>query len=100
MNTGGVGAKFAQLRNDRIPKKTKLGDEYDFSIALDCGAQAVSTVMDCNEACVRAQLEKGHEQLGVKPTDKAFKSKQKAKVPLFKKPQLPGPPVATPQPPQ
>jgi hypothetical protein len=81
----------------------KLGDEYDFSIALDCGAQAISAIMGCDgcdEACTRAQLEKGHEQLGVKPTDKAFKSKQKAKVRRFKKPQLSVLPVATPRPPQ
>ncbi|WP_337057881.1 PAAR-like domain-containing protein [Pseudomonas sp. USHLN015] len=97
---GRVGAKFAQLRNDRIPKKSKLGDPYDFSIALDCGAQAVSSAMGCDEACVRKQLEAGHTKLEVKPTDKAFKSKQKANVPLFKKPKIAASPLATPAPPK
>ena len=34
--------------------------------------------------------------MGVKPTDKAFKSKQKANVPLFKKPPIAAPPVPAP----
>jgi hypothetical protein len=92
MEHGRVGAKFAQLRNARLPKGTKLGASYDFSIALDCGAKAVSESTDCDEDCTRKQLEEAHRSLGVEPTDKAFKSKQKANVPEFKKPA--GPPDA------
>jgi hypothetical protein len=92
MEHGRVGAKFAQLRNASLPKGAKLGDEYDFSIALDSGAKAVNEVTGCDEDCTRKQLEQAHKEMGIEPTDKAFKSKQKANVPEFKKP--PGPPDA------
>lgn len=82
------------MRNDKLPRRAKLGHEYDVSVALDCGAQSVSTVTGCDEKCVRAQLEEGHRQMGVTPSDKAFKSKQKANVALFKKPPIAAPAVA------
>jgi hypothetical protein len=91
---GRVGVKFTQLRNAALPKGSKLGDSYPFSTALDCGAKAVNAGTDarCDEECTKKQLEKGHADLGVNPTDKAFKSKQKANVPEFTTP--PGPPDA------
>lgn len=89
MEHGMVGAKFAQARNAALPKGAKIGDPYPFSTALDCGAKAVSGVMkDCDEACTRKQLEAAHEKMGVGSGDKAFKSKQKANVPEFKKPPM------------
>ena len=92
MEHGRVGAKFAQLRNASLPKGTKLGTPYPFSTALDCGAKAVHQSTGCDEECTKRQLEKAHQDLGVGPNDQAYKSKQKAKVPEFKKPS--GPPDA------
>jgi len=92
MEHGRVGAKFAQLRNAALPKGSKLGDPYPFATALDCGAKAVKQATGCDEECTKKQLEKGHADMGVNPDDQAFKSKQKANVPEFKKP--PGPPDA------
>ena len=92
MEHGRLGAKFAQLRNAALPKGTKLGTPYPFSTALDCGAKAVKEVTGCDEACTKSQLEAGHAGMGVRSSDDAFKSKQKANVKEFKKP--PGPPDA------
>lgn len=86
MEHGLLGAKFTQLRNAALPKRAPLGTEYDFSTALDCGATAVSQVAGCDQDCTRKQLEEGHKKMGIQPTDKAFKSKQKANVPEFKRP--------------
>jgi hypothetical protein len=92
MEHGRLGAKFAQLRNAALPKKTKLGTPYKFDIALECGSKAVKETTGCDEDCTRKQLEKGHQDMGIGSEDHAFKSKQKAKVAEFKKP--PGPPDA------
>lgn len=92
MEHGRLGAKFSQLRNTSLPKGTKIGDSYKFSVALDCGAKAVSQTTGCDEDCTKKQLEKGHQDMGILPGDDGFKSKQKANVPEFKKP--PGPPDA------
>jgi hypothetical protein len=71
---GLLGQEFTKERNKILDGRK----EYEYQEASQAGAKAVNTVTGCDEQCMKAQLDKGHEAMEIKATDKVRKSKQKA----------------------
>ena len=72
MEHGRTGAAFAVLR------EKALGDrkEYTYAEASPIGAEAAHLTTGCDEKCLKAQIDKGHKKMGIKPDSKLRRSRQ------------------------